>query len=301
MNFWYYTNYITIVEEGTLTAAAKKLHTAQPALSNQIKALEDTYGARLFHRGSGSRRLELTEAGRVLYEKAQIIVNAENEARREIALTTASSADSLRIGVEKALNVRDRLRALEVFAERYPDEKIHLHEGDETELIRMLQSGMIDAAMFRTERTDDAGFELLFRRQDSLIAAYREGAFFMGNDREEVGLYELSKFPLCVPEEYVPVLRTAFREVGCTFTPRFVGTTINMCVRWAQAGKGVALVPGFLVSMLYPGTVRHKRISGKPLGSASVVFLMQKKESRSRAVNDFLEICQELYGGIPDA
>ena len=69
MNLSYYANYVTIVEEGSLTAASLKLRIAQPALSNQVKALEAAYGARLFYRGA--RRLELTDAGRILYQKAK--------------------------------------------------------------------------------------------------------------------------------------------------------------------------------------------------------------------------------------
>ena len=52
MNLQYYFNFVTIVEEGSLTAAAKKLRIAQPALSNQVKAMEQKYGTRLFFRGS---------------------------------------------------------------------------------------------------------------------------------------------------------------------------------------------------------------------------------------------------------
>ena len=64
MNLAYYANYVTIVEEGSLTAASRKLRIAQPALSNQIKALETAYGARLFYRGA--RKLELTDAAKAL-------------------------------------------------------------------------------------------------------------------------------------------------------------------------------------------------------------------------------------------
>ena len=64
MNIQYYYNFVTIVESGSLTAAAEKLHIAQPALSNQIKALEQKYGTRLFYRGA--RKLELTDAGAIL-------------------------------------------------------------------------------------------------------------------------------------------------------------------------------------------------------------------------------------------
>ena len=83
MNLQYYFNYVTIVEEGSLTAASRKLHIAQPALSNQIKAMEQKYGTRLFFRGA--RRLELTDAGMILYQKAKRMCEIEQAAKNEIA------------------------------------------------------------------------------------------------------------------------------------------------------------------------------------------------------------------------
>ena len=74
MNLQYYFNLVTIVEEGSLTAAAKKLRIAQPALSNQVKAMEQKYGTRLFFRGS--RRLELTDAGSILYQRPSASVRS---------------------------------------------------------------------------------------------------------------------------------------------------------------------------------------------------------------------------------
>ena len=83
MNLEHYRNFITIVETGTISGAAEKLHIAQPALSNQIKNLEREYGAPLLTRGS--RRVELTDAGRIMYSRAKSIAELENSARREIA------------------------------------------------------------------------------------------------------------------------------------------------------------------------------------------------------------------------
>ena len=100
MNLAYFANYVTIVEEGSLTAAARKLRIAQPALSNQIKALETTYGTRLFYRGA--RRLELTDAGRILYEKAKWMMAIETEARNEITSGFGGSVilETAKMGLE---------------------------------------------------------------------------------------------------------------------------------------------------------------------------------------------------------
>ena len=64
MNMEFYRNFIEVVEAGTISAASRKLLIAQPALSNQIKALERQYNAKLFIRDS--RRIVLTDAGEIL-------------------------------------------------------------------------------------------------------------------------------------------------------------------------------------------------------------------------------------------
>ena len=122
MNLSYYANYITIVEEGSLTAASRKLRIAQPALSNQIKALETAYGARLFYRGA--RKLELTDAGRILYQKAKWMVEVETEARNEITSGFGGTKGTLRIGISSSFENERLMDALLAFSERYPDTEI---------------------------------------------------------------------------------------------------------------------------------------------------------------------------------
>ena len=60
--------FAAVVEEGSISAAARRLHMSQPPLSLQIRNLESEYGVQLFERGA--RQIRLTEAGRLLYRHA---------------------------------------------------------------------------------------------------------------------------------------------------------------------------------------------------------------------------------------
>ena len=71
MNIEHYRNYIAIVEAGSLTGAANKMHIAQSALSSMLKNMERSFGTTLIIANRGIRKIELTDAGRVLYEKAR--------------------------------------------------------------------------------------------------------------------------------------------------------------------------------------------------------------------------------------
>ena len=284
------------MEEGSLTSASHKLQVAQPALSNQVKALEQVYGTRLFHRGSGSHRLELTDAGRILYEKSKIMLEAESTARNEIANCFDGTRGSLRVGITDSLENRFLMRALDRFAESYPDTEIMLHESKLPDLIKMLQSGLCEVLLVRATNQKFDNFDVMFEREDYLLAAYRKGSFFVGNDAAEVPIPELAKFPLCVTEGQLSMLRNAFREEGATFTPKFIGSNTNACLMWAHAGNGVALVPRLSLALLGYEDLPCKAIAGKTLSAATLSVVTQKKQYRSRVVNNFLQIVADLYG-----
>ena len=74
--------FLTIVEERQITAAARKLHMAQPPLSNQMKLLESELGMKLFERGP--HHIELTDAGRMLARRARQLLDMADTTRREI-------------------------------------------------------------------------------------------------------------------------------------------------------------------------------------------------------------------------
>lgn len=63
MDIEYYRNFIAIVEAGSISAAAKQIAIAQPALSNQLKVLQKRFGTQLLHVRRGGHSIELTDAG----------------------------------------------------------------------------------------------------------------------------------------------------------------------------------------------------------------------------------------------
>ena len=79
MDTSYYHNFITLVQTGNMTQAAEILHITQPALSKQLKYLEAEFGAQLINikRGQRGSNLQLTDAGKIFYEKAQQLCSIE--------------------------------------------------------------------------------------------------------------------------------------------------------------------------------------------------------------------------------
>ena len=85
MDMEYYRNFIAIVEAGSLSAASKRVHVAQPALSNQLKLLQKKFGTQLVNIRRGVHNIELTNAGCILYNKAKYLCSLEDDTQREIS------------------------------------------------------------------------------------------------------------------------------------------------------------------------------------------------------------------------
>ena len=86
MNLQQLTTFCTVLSEGSMTAAADKLYLTQPAVSQQIRNLEDELGVELLERGV--RRVKATLQGQLLYDYAKRILNLTQQA--EVAIQTMS-------------------------------------------------------------------------------------------------------------------------------------------------------------------------------------------------------------------
>ncbi len=294
MNLAYYSNYVTIVEEGSLTAASRKLGIAQPALSNQIKALENAYGARLFHRGA--RKLELTDAGKILYEKAKWMLEVETEARNEIATGFAGTKGTLKIGITSSFENGRLLDALTAFSDRYPDADIKVFEAEMPDLVKKLQNGKVEAIFVRPIRSDAENLEILYSHPDTLVAAYRPDVFFRNESGGETTLKALSGLPLSMLERSIPAFSNEFKEKGLVLSPKFVSTRMQVALNWARAGKAIALVPGSATKELGFTDLALKTVSDSGLPVPAMTIIAQKRKYRSRIVNNFLELISERYG-----
>lgn len=294
MNLSYYANYVTIVEEGSLTAAARKLRIAQPALSNQIKALETAYGARLFYRGA--RRLELTDAGQILYRKAKWMIEVETEARNEIASGFGGTKGTLRIGISSSIENENMLAALVAFSERYPETEIKVYEAELPELLKKLQNGAVEAIFARMIKNEAENLEVLYTQPDTLVASYRKGAFFARDKQDAVSLRALEHLPLSLMERSVPSVQSAFKEQNLEWNPKYVSTRMKVVLNWARAGKAIALVPKSAIGQLGFSDLAYKTVASSVLPVPAMTVVAQKRKYRSRIVNNFLALLAEREG-----
>lgn len=134
---------ITIVDTGSFTAAAERLYKTQPALSMQMKNLEDQVGARLLERSG--RETTVTEAGRILLGYARRILDMNEEALAKLSVSDA--AGSVRIGVLEEAALGPLVHALTRFGRLCTNIQIQLEVSTSWELVRKIESNALCLAV----------------------------------------------------------------------------------------------------------------------------------------------------------
>ena len=126
-----------------VSTAADALHTSQPGVSKQIQLLEEELGEQIFHR-SGKRLTGITEPGQLVLEMAERILREAENIKRVGEDFTKVDEGSLSIATTHTL-ARYRLPpAIKGFVERYPNIRLHIHQGNPSQVTQMIVNGEAD-------------------------------------------------------------------------------------------------------------------------------------------------------------
>ena len=146
--------FLTVAEEGSITGAARRLSCTQPALSRQIKALEEELGVALFERGAHS--VSLTPAGEQLAKDGAKWAKMADQVVERVRV--AGLGEALRIGYAPSLAGSLLGMALEWFSQRHPGVRVQLADRSTAEMKAELKNGGLDLIVGVPD-ADDAGIE----------------------------------------------------------------------------------------------------------------------------------------------
>ncbi|WP_263769211.1 LysR substrate-binding domain-containing protein [Propionivibrio soli] len=146
--------FVTTAEELHFARAAERLGIAQPALSQQIRALEERLGARLFHRAN--RRVELTEAGNAFLREARATIDLAAKAERIARDTARGEAGRIDIGIVGSVVFDpDFPHLLNEYRNEHPGIQLSLHEMRILTQIEAVHNRQLDMAIIRTPLPSD--------------------------------------------------------------------------------------------------------------------------------------------------
>ncbi|MDO4543222.1 MAG: LysR family transcriptional regulator [Clostridia bacterium] len=137
--------FLAVAREQSISSAARSLHLSQPTLSTQLKGLEEELGKQLLIRGgNGSRKVLLTEEGRILRRRAEEILDLVHKAEREVSASDEAVAGDVYIGSGESDIVRIFATAAKTLQRFYPDIHYHIRSGNAAFVFDQLEKGLID-------------------------------------------------------------------------------------------------------------------------------------------------------------
>ncbi|MDO4554576.1 MAG: LysR family transcriptional regulator [Lachnospiraceae bacterium] len=137
--------FLAVAREQSITAAAKYLHLSQPTLSTQLKNMEEELGKQLLIRGTkGSRKILLTEEGRILRKRAEEILSLVQKAEHEITASDELVGGDIYIGTGESDSIRILAKTAHSLRNQYPDIHYHIRSGNSAFVFENLEKGLID-------------------------------------------------------------------------------------------------------------------------------------------------------------
>jgi len=246
--------FVAVAEAENVTRAAHKLHISQPALSRQVRELEDELGFPLLHRGANS--LRLTEGGRVFLAEARAVLKQAEAAVHSARAAAFGRKEELHLGYAPSLTARILPPALRAFQTEEPHVRVVWHDQSTEEMLAGLREGQLQLAfLVRPTKAMLRGLRFEEVAQDPLrLATAPDHAVGRKNSvtlseavREPFVVYSRKQYP-----EYHELLKSLFASTKSE--PRIAEEhdSVTSLIAAVEAGNGVALVPESLTCISGP-------------------------------------------------
>lgn len=282
MNLEQLNCFIAVVEEGSISAGARRLNLTQPPVSLQLKNLERRCGVRLLERSVGSRRIHLTQAGKSLYETAKRIQILAQAAREDMLNYQLGRKGSLHLGMISSGAGKTFFKGLTYFFQQHPDIPIQLHEGNTYQLLDDLAKETLDLAVIRTPFSPQEVESRVLCQEQFVAAGTR--SWFPDPLPASLTLDQLTEKPLLGYRRWEAIIRKVCQKRSLSLYFRCTTDDARSALQWAQAGLGIALIPESVLALSHDLTaiplaedalvsqVCLVRKKGRPLQEAAHLF-----------------------------
>lgn len=280
--------FLVVCDTLHMARAAERLGVAQPALSQQIGALERALGVKLFHRRRG---IDLTEAGRACRAEAQRLLALHHGAVDTVRRTARGESGRIALGyVGSSMFTRAFPAQLKAMREAYPNVEFKLREGGIAVQLAGLEAGELDAVLVRAPVQLPPPLRHRFHSRQELVV-------ILPSDHP---LAKLEKIPIAslaseamigYPDtDDVGIGRVATQlaaAAGCRLQVKWRVTEIGSILGLVAAGLGYGIVPRDVALYARPWTVM--RPLAEP-GASTELWLVWNEQRETPVLDRFLEI-----------
>lgn len=285
---------VALAEEGNFTRAAASAHVAQPALSQQIRRLEDELGLALVERTT--RRVALTEAGGLLVVRARRILAELEAASSELAAVRGIHTGHVTLGAMHTMGPVDLSLAVAIFAERHPHVLFTVREQSSEEMAEMLRVDELDLAFLSvTERVESHGLGLHRLVLEELVAVLPPSHRLAR--RRQVQMADLAGEPF-ISFRAGARLRELLVSAGheAAFEPRVTleSNESQRIRRLVSRGLGVAILPRSDAEG--PGADVAVVTLTEPRLERDITLAWREGRRHAPAAAEFLDLAREIFG-----
>jgi LysR family hydrogen peroxide-inducible transcriptional activator len=278
--------FVSVAEIGSFTRAAQACYVAQPSLSQQIRKLEEELGQALFERLG--RRVRLTAAGHILYERAAVILSALAETQDALRDPTRLREGEIQIAAIPTVAPYLLPRLIRAFTRKFRRAEVTVHEDFTAEIVGHCATGEVDLGIVALP-IEDARLtvEPLFS-EDLLVAIPPKHAL---SRKRRITLEELTRERFVLLSEIhclgVQVVRFCERQ-GCTPAVTCRSAQLLTVQELVGLGQGVSLVPEMAARADRSHKIVYRKLGGTK-ASRTLAMVWNKRRYQSPLVTGLIE------------
>jgi LysR family transcriptional regulator, nitrogen assimilation regulatory protein len=286
-------SFVRVVDAGSITRAADLLHIAQPALSQQMTALESLFGQQLLSRSK--QGVEPTEAGRVLYRHARVILRQLEQAHAEVEVVGRELAGGVSVGLAPYSTVNAlALPLLGAVRARYPRVLLHINENFGGLLSESLMTGRMDMALlYDSGPIRGVDFERLLTEE--LVVVAPGGVDLPADPGEPVSMADLADVPLLLPGPIHTIRRVvdqAFAQASSAANIVGEVESVSLMARAVRSGLGATVLPLSVAQRMIGGDLQQRHLL--PALEVQVSLGTASGQTLSRAAEAVRELLREV-------
>lgn len=285
-------HFIAVVDYDGFSRAASNIYVSQPTLSKSIKKLEDTLNVILFERST--RKLELTDAGKLVYNKALKIINATEELKTSLDDLMHVPSGEIKIGIPPLIGTLFFPVIAKKFDQKYPHISLQLVEHGAKRIEYLVEDGNVDVGIVVLPVNDKKYDILSFINEEFKLFVHKNHHLAK---RQIVRLDELEDelFILFNREFSLHDLIINQCETKGGFRPKiaYESSQWDVIVELVSAELGITLLPKSIYSKMDEQTISAISIESPPMWELGVIT--KKDRYLSYAVRSLLEFLQKEY------
>jgi len=289
---------VSILQEGSITLAAKKCHTSQPSLSQQLRLLEEELGEPLAQRKP--RGVEPTAAGKLLLEHALPLLEAAERLRARFSMRREIHEGRMSFGVIPTIAPYLLPQILGPFRKSFPQMDVQIREARTTGLIQMVVDGTIEFAILSDVTPQDLKKWSLHLRElfrESLLLASPQGHELATSkhpprpeDLQPETLIHLSDGH-CLTDRMLKICRLEKLD------SRLECDQLETALAMVGAGMGITVVPELAVSSRGASLVNLRRFQD-PAPERTICLLKKRGIPLSKPAEELLHLIKKLPASV---